>query len=285
MIRRYFFVLLIPLVPYVQSTVDARATQSGGDGVLYLSTGEEVRRLCPGLEDLMADVYWLRAVQYNGSQRLKPGREPFAQLDELVDITTTLDPRLEIAYWYGAIFLSEPFPHGKGSPEEGLALLQKGLRNMPDSWRLYQYLGFVHFLYRHDTRAAAQSLLEGARLPGAPFWLRTLAAKLLADGRDRDRARSIWRQILEQAQDDISRRNAVLNLQRLDALDLVEAWNEVARRATLEGRPPSSMADLRGRAAGRLSAVDPAGVPLAYDPATRQVSIARESPLFRGPSS
>ena len=86
------------------------------DEVLYLWSGEHVKRLVPGFESLAADVYWLRTVQYYGGQRRFATDKPFDLLRPLIDITTTLDPRLEIAYRYGAIFLSEPPPTGAGRP-------------------------------------------------------------------------------------------------------------------------------------------------------------------------
>jgi len=100
-------VLLLPAVPWLQTQIDRRA---GGfrvqEEVLYLWSGTHVKRLFPGFEALAADVYWLRTVQYFGGERLFRADKRFELLRPLVDITTTLDPRLEIAYRYGAIFLS-----------------------------------------------------------------------------------------------------------------------------------------------------------------------------------
>ncbi|HET7746754.1 MAG TPA: hypothetical protein VFM29_05610 [Vicinamibacteria bacterium] len=280
-VKGYLFLVLVPLIPWLQWTIDRRVGERQDDGVLYLRTGEQVRKLSPGFEDLMADIYWLRAVQYNGRQRLKPGKVPFTHLDELVDITTTLDPRLEIAYWYGAVFLSEDLPYGKGSPQEGRALLEKGARNLPHSWRIRQYLAFVHYLYLKDPRAAAATLVEGSRLPGAPFWLETLAASILVEGDERDRARSMWTHLYEQAQDQAMKENARYNLQRLDALDVVDAYNEALRAEARRGRVPQSMAEARALVGGRLPEADPTGVPYAYDRDAGTVAIAPRSPLWR----
>ena len=87
--------------------------------MLYLWSGAHVKRLFPGFEGLAADVYWLRTVQYFGGQRLFATSKRFELLRPLIEITTTLDPRLEIAYRYGAIFLSEPSPARGGAPARG----------------------------------------------------------------------------------------------------------------------------------------------------------------------
>ena len=82
-------------VPFIQNAVDARRGRyQAQEEVLYLWSGQHVRRLVPGLEDLFADIYWLRTVQYFGGQRAFAEGKRFDLLGPLVDITTTLDPRL-----------------------------------------------------------------------------------------------------------------------------------------------------------------------------------------------
>ena len=45
----------------------------------------------------------------------------FDGLYPLLDITTTLDPRFNIAYRFGAIFLSAKYPEGADSPQLAVA--------------------------------------------------------------------------------------------------------------------------------------------------------------------
>ncbi len=158
MTRRLAVLLLalVPAVPWSQSRIDRRVgVWRAQEEVLYLWSGDQVRNLFPGFEGLAADVYWLRTVQYYGGQKAFSTERDFALLRPLVEITTSLDPRLDIAYRYGAVFLSEPPPAGAGRPQEGIEVLEKGARAMPESWRLRQHLGFFHFLYLGDARRAA----------------------------------------------------------------------------------------------------------------------------------
>ena len=275
--------LLLALVPSVQRRVDAsRGAFSGGDDTLYLWSGAQVRRLAPGLESLLADVYWLRTVQYYGSQHAFEGGGGYPLLGPLIDITVSLDPRMEIAYRYGAIFLSEHAPQGAGRPEDGVALLERGVAAQPDNWRLRQDLGFYTFLFLHDAPKASRVLDEAARLPGAPAWLRTLAGDVLLRGGDRATARRIWEELQAQALDPAMRGNAWAQLAVLDALDeadrLTGLVQEFARRT---GRRPASLEELVP--AGLLSRppVDIYKVPFAYDPGTGEVTIGRDSPLHR----
>ena len=83
-------------------------------------------------------------------------RRSYDLLYSLLDLVTTLDPRFNVAYRFGAIFLAEAYPSGPGRPDQAIALLQRGIeRSRP--------LG-VHA--RHRVRP----LLVAARLPKAAEW-------------------------------------------------------------------------------------------------------------------
>jgi hypothetical protein len=274
--------LLVPVVPWSQARIDEWGGFRAQEEVLYLWSGEQVRRLFPGFEELAADVYWLRTVQYFGGERLYSRDKRFELLRPLIEITTTLDPRLEIAYRYGAVFLCEQPPAGAGRPNEGIEVLEKGVRNLPESWRLRQDLGFFRFLYLHDAHGAAAELEKAAEIPGAAFWLRSFAADLLARGGDLRASRRMWQQMHDQAEEGVLKKNAALQLAILDSRSTAERLTalvaEVERRT---GRRPKRLEDLRtlGIWSGPLHDRD--GVPFRYDVSTGQVEIARESPLWR----
>jgi len=275
--------LLVPVVPWSQRHIDEHAGAfRAQEEVLYLWSGEQVRRLFPGFEGLAADVYWLRTVQYFGGERLFSGDKRFELLRPLIEITTTLDPRLEIAYRYGAVFLCEPPPSGAGRPDEGIEVLEQGARNAPGSWRLRQNLGFFRFLYQGDARGAAAELEEAAALPGAAFWLRTLAADLLAKGGDLEASRQMWQQMYDQAEEGILRIHAELQLAILDSRAAAERLTalvaEVERR---QGRRPEQLEELRRLGVWPGPLQDLNGVPFSYDVSTGQVSVSTESPLWR----
>lgn len=70
-------------------------------------------------------------------------RTKYQLLYSLLDLTTTLDPYFNIAYRFGAIFLSEAYPGGPGRPDQAIALLRKGIVAMPQKWQYYHDIGFV----------------------------------------------------------------------------------------------------------------------------------------------
>ena len=271
------------LVPASQARIDQHTgTFRAQEEVLYLWSGEHVRRLVPGFESLAADIYWLRTVQYFGGQRLFVSGKRFELLRPLIDITTTLDPRLEIAYRYGAIFLSEPPPLGAGRPREGVAVLERGVAALPESWRLRQDLGFFHVLFLKDPQTASRILIEASQIPGAAFWLRTMAADVLAKGGDRASARLMWQRMFEQSEEGIIRENARVRLSILDSLDARDALAAaVAESARRHGHWPARLDRLAAEGLWRRPLADAAGYPFGYDPSTGRVFITDQSPMWR----
>ena len=275
--------VLAPAIPWLQTRIDSTLGEfRPQEEALYLQSGKHVKMIAPGFEGIAADVYWLRTVQYFGGQRSFSPDKNFALLYPLIDITTTLDPRLEIAYRYGAIFLSEPPPVGAGRPREGIAILERGARALPDSWWLRQDMGFFYYLFLKDAEKASEVLTEASKIPGAAFWLKAMAADLLAKGGDREKSRRMWRQMYEQAEEGILKANAHDRLQVLDARDeadrLTAATAEFERR---QGRRPASLAELQASGLAHDPIVDSTGVPFEMDPSSGRVTISTRSGLWR----
>jgi hypothetical protein len=282
MALRLLALVLAALIPFFQSRIDATVgAYRAQEEVLYVSSGRDVKRLAPGFDGLAADLYWLRTVQYFGGHRLFARDKNFELLRPLIEITTDLDPRLVIAYKYGATFLSEPQPIGAGRPREGIEVLEKGVAAMPQNWRMRQELGFFHFVFLHDAQKAAEILLEASRLPGAAFWLKNLAAMTLSKDGQRQSSREIWRQIYKESEGPM-RDNALRHIQVLDAYDLADRVQAlVAEYERRTGRRPDTLDDLRSAGLVRGPVVDQSGMPFLYDRETGKVSVSNQSTLWR----
>jgi len=195
------------------------------------------------------------------------------------DITVEGDPFFNIAYRFGAVFLSEAYPSGAGRPDLAVALLEKGLRARPDKWEYMQDIGFVHYWWLHDYRAAAEWFDKASKVPNAPWFLRSLAAVTLVEGGDRSSSRQMWLAIRESAEIDWLKTDAERRLQQLDvadAIDELQRYIDAARPRT--GAITSWQEAIR---AGIVRGVplDPAGVPLGLDHEGR-VHVGAMSPLY-----
>ena len=254
--------------------------------VLYVSSGEVMRRAALSYDAMLADVYWIRALQLYGGERQKPGRERrYDLLYPLLDLATTLDSRFTVAYRFGAIFLAEPHPGGAGRPDQAIALLEKGVALNPNKWDYYHDIGFIYYWNLHDYKNAADWFSRGGNLPGAPFWLRTYAAVMLTRGGDRQASRVMWTQIGQNEESDWLKRMSQLRLKQLDALDQIDVLKRIVSDFSVRtGQPARSWQQLAAAGAVRGLPIDPEGTPYALDPATGEIGVAPESPLWPLPT-
>jgi hypothetical protein len=268
---------------WLQVERDRRFPESQiNDRFLYLSSGDAMARAGLSFDALLADVYWIRAIQHYGGDRLHPAASKrYDLLYPLLDLTTSLDPRFTVAYRFGAIFLAEPYPGGAGRPELAVALLEKGVRATPEKWEYYHDIGFAYYWHLHDYRKAADWFLRGADQPGGPWWLRTYAAVMLTRGGDRQASRFMWHNIYETTDNDWLRQNAETRLLQLDALDQIEQLQALVRR--FEGRAarrPGSWDEIVAARMLQRVPADPAGTPYVLDRQTGIVSLSGSSKLY-----
>ncbi len=101
-----------------------------------------------GFSNLVADLLWLRAIQYYGKHKQED--MIFDQTGHVFDVLTDLDPLFVEAYRFGALVLVGE----ADARQEGYALLRKGIRNNPTDGSLYFDLGFHHFLAEEYGAAA-----------------------------------------------------------------------------------------------------------------------------------
>jgi hypothetical protein len=242
-------------------------------------TGRVVKALSLGFSDLLADLYWMRAIQYYGTQKL--AGTGFANLAPLLETAAELDHRFSIVYRYGAVFLSEPSPVGAGQPKAGIALLSKGADRNPQDWRLRQEQGLFTFFYLNDAKTGSEALQQASRVPGAPDWMAALAAQVLAKGGELEAALSMWSIIYQQSESGILRDNARDQIKivrsRIMARDIQERIQTYRERT---GQTESSLVELRQ--AGVIPGfLDLAGVEFDFDKEKGTVTISHRSPLWR----
>jgi len=268
------------LIRTAQDQIDARQNRSLVDpDVLYFSSPRAVKALALGYDGLIADVYWMRAIQYYGRRDEAARRQVrYKNLPALLDIVTTLDPRMLDVYRAGSIFLAEPEPLGAGEPLEALRLLYKGVSLRPLEWPLRFDQGFVYYLYLKDYRRAGQAWLEASRVEGAPPWMEGLAAHGLSQGGDVETARYLWRRQLEgSARADVrdNARNHLASIQVDEDISTLEFFLD--KYAATHGAAPARLEDLVR--AGFLDHVplDPSGVPYQYNSATGAVTLSSAS--------
>jgi hypothetical protein len=254
-------VLSLAASSFVLHHVDQLRPQATLDEVLFLSSPKVIKRASLGYDGLMACIYWTRAVQYFGNRHHYYAAS-YNLLAPLLEITAHLDPHLVVAYEFGSSFLAPQPPFGAGQPKSAIDLMNYGIENNPDNWRLYYDLGFVYFTELKDYKNAAEAFARGSRVPNAHPFLKVLAAQMASHAGDYETARSLWMASYQNTQDKLIRQNAVDHLRALRVDEDVEHLQAaVTRFGERTGHLPASMEELATAERWARIPVDPDGHP------------------------
>ena len=260
----WLLLLVVPLgfegIWLLQHRIDTqRASISEERDEVLLRSPRLVKAMGLEYAPLLADIYWTRAVQYYGNKHVR-GQANLELLWPLLDITTTLDPNLVIAYRFGAMFLSPPAPGGAGRPDLAVQLIQRGIQANPDYWRLYEDLGFVYYFDLKDYQKASAAFLEGSKNPKALVWMKIMAAKVAAEGESFETSMFLWKDIYDSTADPMVKKNALTHMQLLkvkeDCKRLDALADEFEKRF---GRRPARISDLAQAGLIRGIPRDPSG--------------------------
>jgi tetratricopeptide (TPR) repeat protein len=214
------------------------------DDVLYLDSPKIVKRASLGFNGLMACIYWTRTVQYFG-HRHSEHAETFNELAPLLEITTALDPHLFPAYELGASFQAPRPPDGAGEPERAIKLMEYGIANNPDNWRLYYDLGFVYYTEIKNFQKAAEIFHRGSEVPNAHPFMKVMAAQMAEHAGEFATARMLWTATYQSSHDSDIRRNALEHLRSLRVDEEVTHLEDaVTRFQAQNGRLPIDMWEL-----------------------------------------
>jgi hypothetical protein len=282
--KKWLLLVLLPLgfagVWELQQGIDIQRSAFDQErDEMVLRSGKLVRAISLEYAPLMADIYWTRAVQYYGDKHARHDAN-FELLWPLLDLTTTLDPNLLVAYRFGSTFLSEPSPTGAGHPELGIALLMRGIQANPDYWRFYEDLGFIYYFELKDYQKASAAFAAGSRHPDSQIWMKIMAAKIAAEGESLSTSVFLWNEVYQTTKDPLVKDNAMAHLHLLrveqDCQQLDALADEFQKRT---GRRPAHVGELvQAKLLPRLP-VDPMGFPYVFGPDGKAV-LNIDSPLL-----
>ena len=246
----------------LQEKVDAERTKLQLESdELTLRSPAVMKRLSLEYAPLLGAIYWTRAVQYFGGKHQEHDSN-LEQLWPLLDIATTLDPHLTVAYHFGSTFLSDAPPRGAGQPDIAVALLERGIQANPDHWRFYQDLGNVYYFDKKNYAKASQAFETGSRLPGTPVFMKIMAAKIAAEGESLETSYTLWLDVYQTATNKEVRQNAEEHLRLVKMQMDLRALNQIADNYERQTkRRAASIKDMTE--AGLLSGqpLDPQGFP------------------------
>jgi hypothetical protein len=281
------------VVPSVQWLDAHRPVFRPSEDARPVLTPATARRLSLGFNGLLADWYWLHALQYIG-RKIEESAGPGQHLDaaaaqlhriravdpvvmaRLFELITALDPRFIAAYEYAAVVL--PAVDARAA----IAIVEGGVAANPTEWYLHQQLAYIHW-QRGDYPRAADAFRRGARLAGKP-WMDQMATVMEARGGERAVAHQMYGRMYEETKDDqvkqwaAGRLAELRNSEELEKLTkLLSAW------FTRAGRCPWGWTEVTGdvRKAGFLT--DARGAPLTRSGTPYVMVIGRSACEVREP--
>ncbi len=201
-------------------------------GDAFVPDPQVAKLLSLGFDSLVADYYWLQAIQAIAGDRIISA-ELGNHLGKLIDVVTTLDPFVEHPYRFAAVWLTE----SEENVRTANRLLKRGIEHHPDEWRNYFYLGFNYFFYLMENEAAAEILHQASQLPGSAPYLPRLVARLRSQTADIDVSEVFLRELERNTKDEVLRNGY------LAALDEIE----IEKKARYLDRARKAFGMLHGR--------------------------------------
>jgi|GEM_PF-1925700 len=196
-----------------------------------------------GFDNALADWHWINLIQ-----TLSLWRGDNRSVAQKIDLITTLDPRFEYPYVLG-IFLIPYYDR----IDEALSLGAKGMKALPESWRIPFYLG-VQISYKGDSRAEAIEFLKIAQQKkDHPKMVDLALAGISSRAGKYEVARNLWQQIYLTEDDPTLKEQALAWLRRLDALENIKQGIIAFQGAV--GRPPLTVGEAVDR--GYIKGIPP----------------------------
>lgn len=126
-----------------------------------------------GFDRLVADLYWLEFVQYYGDKDACVV-DKYSKAPAYLNLVTRLDPHFVQPFWFASFILRAEL----GLKREARELLDWGVKENPDNWKLPYIAGFNAYLYDKDEKKAAAYYRMAAARKDAPDWLARQASIL-----------------------------------------------------------------------------------------------------------
>jgi hypothetical protein len=165
--------VLLAVVGITGARLDrAGAAVSQDEEPVYLPKAEYLAPMSLGWKNVLADLLWFRTINYFGAH--DAGNRTYPWLALMCDLVTDLDPRALHVYRFAGVIL----PWEADQVDAGIRLLEKGVKQFPDSWVLRYHLGFHHYFFKNDPDKAVEQLRAAVALPDAHPAIARLAAVL-----------------------------------------------------------------------------------------------------------
>lgn len=185
---RVLVTLFVACAAVIVGYQTSRASAETSIGQPFVPSPRFFLDFSPSFRTTIADAYWLQTIQYYG-EHVRSDQQ-FGRLKPMLDIVSELSPGFERAYLFGAYALLDA-----GLANDAYRLLERGFAANPGAWRLATNLGILMYSYGPDDvkrEIAARWFEKAAAIPDAPQYVARIAARLLGEGGEVQKAMALW---------------------------------------------------------------------------------------------
>ena len=200
-----------------------------------------IKALSLEFEGVIADFLFLKTMTVIGQkigQDVTPSQQEWTMVHTLLDNITELDPRFWDPYLFGQMMLTWQ----AGMFDEANALLLKAAEHRPHDFRPLYFVGFNHFYFQKEFAQASDYLQQASVKPGAPSYLKGLAARLSLYGNRTEVGIAFLRQMLAGTHDPTLRSYLEKRLIALEGIHTLE--KKVQEYKDQFGSLPQKLEDL-----------------------------------------
>lgn len=209
-IRAAIAVLALMILVKAADSVEYLAQEKIVMEVMYLPSVECMKMISLGYRNLSSDLLWFKAVQYYGGYVL--AQNGIRLFSHLVELITELDPNFIGAYKLSALVITEDLDQYN----EGVRLMEKGVRNNPEDFWLTYELGFIHYLNGKNYEEAQRWFEIAASLPNADERAARFAATAAAKGGNYEDGIELWKDLAENSDNKHIRKLAERYIDKLN---------------------------------------------------------------------
>lgn len=198
----FFFVILLAFSGATMSQREyLRAKTILPETVSTLPSSPVLKAMDLGLHSATASFVWLKINQ--GAYTWLDGTEKYERFSKEIQTLTDLDTRWGYPYAFGILLLP-----GLGKNDLAIDLGEKGLKNVPDDWRIPYYLALVYHTNLKDRASAAKHFAIAANVKDAPESVKKVATTYGTQKNRLDEMEKIWETLYETADNELLREQA-----------------------------------------------------------------------------
>jgi len=209
-----------------------------GSSLIYIPSGQYLKRVTFGYDSLMADLIYLWAIQYFSNQAVW---DRFENLEHVFSIIAELDPHYLDPYETGSLIAV----HEARDLDLAFTILDLGLEKNPEQWIFPIQAGHFAQMYGKDFESARKYYKKALDIKGSPPIARRLYAHASFKQADYASAWNNWLEVYETAADERIKKIAGTHLyQTKAAMDILTLRQVISEFKVKHGRLPGALGEL-----------------------------------------